>query len=188
MGLLDGRVTPITGGARGQGRAHAVTSAREGAEVIPDATVRHVEALNRRAASAIADPHPQEQLGAAITRGIAELGQLNIIIGNAGFWTQAPFWELSEQSSKEMIVANLNEVWTSTSGLEPGMNDTHHDAAKHGIIGLMKIIDRGYYLHALEARGFLADTARYLNSYFAAASTVDAGHLLLTGVNQAPVR
>jgi NAD(P)-dependent dehydrogenase (short-subunit alcohol dehydrogenase family) len=34
MGFLDGEVALITGAARGQGRAHAVTSVREGAQVI----------------------------------------------------------------------------------------------------------------------------------------------------------
>ena len=34
MGFLDGKVALITGAARGQGRAHAITSAREGARVI----------------------------------------------------------------------------------------------------------------------------------------------------------
>jgi NAD(P)-dependent dehydrogenase (short-subunit alcohol dehydrogenase family) len=34
MGMLEGKVALITGGSRGQGRAHAVTCAREGADVI----------------------------------------------------------------------------------------------------------------------------------------------------------
>jgi NAD(P)-dependent dehydrogenase (short-subunit alcohol dehydrogenase family) len=34
MGMLEGKVALITGGSRGQGRAHAITCAREGADVI----------------------------------------------------------------------------------------------------------------------------------------------------------
>ena len=34
MGTLDGRVAFITGGARGQGRAHALALAAEGANVV----------------------------------------------------------------------------------------------------------------------------------------------------------
>lgn len=284
MGLLDGKVALITGGARGQGRAHAVTSAREGADVILvdtldqlasvpypmatqedlDETVRLVEALDRRAVTAIADVRSQEQLDAAVTRGIAELGQIDILIANAGIWTQGPFWELGEESWEEMIGVNLTGVWksakavtphmierqtgsivitSSVNGLEPGMNYAHYVSAKHGVIGLMKnialelaphgircnsinpgailtpmtnqpgawdmfaghpggtpddLIVGGYSFHALKGRSFLppeviADTALYLNSHLAAAVTgvtipVDAGHMLLTGVNPAPVR
>lgn len=34
MGLLDGKVVLVFGAARGQGRTHALISAREGADVI----------------------------------------------------------------------------------------------------------------------------------------------------------
>jgi NAD(P)-dependent dehydrogenase (short-subunit alcohol dehydrogenase family) len=34
MGSFDGRVAFITGGARGQGRSHAVALAREGADIV----------------------------------------------------------------------------------------------------------------------------------------------------------
>ncbi|MBU3994250.1 MAG: SDR family mycofactocin-dependent oxidoreductase, partial [Actinobacteria bacterium] len=34
MGRLDGKVAFITGGARGQGRSHAVRLAQEGADII----------------------------------------------------------------------------------------------------------------------------------------------------------
>jgi SDR family mycofactocin-dependent oxidoreductase len=284
MGLLDGKVALITGGARGQGRAHALTSAREGADVVlvdiadqletvPYAmataddlaeTVRQVEALDRRALAVTADVRDQGQLDQAVSRGIAEFGKIDILIANAGIWTQGPFWELSEQSWDEMIGVNLTGVWksakavaphmierqsgsivitSSVNGLEPGMNYAHYVAAKHGVIGLMKnialelaphgvrcnsinpgaiktpmtdhqgawdmfagheggteadLIEGGYHFHALKGRTFLspqviADTALYLNSDLAAAVTgvtipVDAGHMLLTGVNPAPVR
>jgi SDR family mycofactocin-dependent oxidoreductase len=181
MGLLDGKVALITGGARGQGRAHAVTSAREGADVIlvditdqidtvpyqmarPDdlaETVRQIEALDRRALSVVADVRSQEQLDAAVAQGLAEFGKIDILIANAGIWTQAPFWELSEESWDDMIGTNLTGVWksakavaphmierqtgsivitSSVNGLEPGMNYAHYVSAKHGVIGLMKNI------------------------------------------------
>lgn len=181
MGLLDGKVALITGGARGQGRAHALVSAREGADVVlvdiadqigtvPYAmateddlaeTVRQVEALDRRAISVVADVRSQQQMDDAVARGLAEFGQIDILIANAGIWTQGPFWELSEESWEDMLGVNLTGVWksakavaphmmergtgsivitSSVNGLEPGVNYAHYVAAKHGVIGLMKNI------------------------------------------------
>ena len=181
MGLLDGQVALVTGGSRGQGRAHAVTCAREGADVIivditkpttdvPYAlataedhaeTVRQVEALDRRILAIDADVRDQAALDAAVARGVGELGKIDILIANAGIWTQAPFWEITEQQWDEMIGVNLTGVWksakavaphmierktgsivitSSANGIEPGQNYAHYVSAKHGVIGLMKNI------------------------------------------------
>jgi SDR family mycofactocin-dependent oxidoreductase len=181
MGLLDGKVALITGGARGQGRAHAIASAREGADIVlidiadqlesvPYAmgtkedlaeTVSQVEALDRRVISAVADVRSQEEIDEVVSVAITEFGQVDILIANAGIWTQGPFWELSEQSWDEMIGVNLTGVWksakavaphmierltgsivitSSVNGLEPGVDYAHYVAAKHGVIGLMKNI------------------------------------------------
>jgi SDR family mycofactocin-dependent oxidoreductase len=181
MGLLDGKVALITGGARGQGRAHAVVSAREGADVIVvdiadqletvpypmgrkedlDETVAQVEALDRRAVAVVADVRSQEQMDRAVEVGIAELGKIDILIANAGIWTLAPFWELTEQQWEEMIGVNLTGVWksakavaphmiergsgsivitSSVNGLEPGANYAHYVASKYGVHGLAKNI------------------------------------------------
>ena len=284
MGMLEGKVALITGGARGQGRAHAVTCAREGADVILvdiaqqmasvpyalatqadlDETVSQIEAQDRRALAIAADVRSQAELDAAVSRGIAELGRIDILIANAGIWTQAPFWELTEEAWDEMVGVNLTGVWksakavaphmierqsgsivitSSVNGLEPGPNYAHYVSAKHGVVGLMRnialelaphgircnsinpgailtpmtdqpgawdmfagheggtqedMIEGGYSFHALKGATFLspqviADTALYLNSDLAASVTgvtipVDAGHMLLPGVNQAPTR
>jgi SDR family mycofactocin-dependent oxidoreductase len=181
MGLLDGKVALITGGSRGQGRAHAVTCAREGADVIivditepttdvPYAlataedhaeTVRQVEALDRRILAIDADVRDQAALDDAVTGGVAGFGHIDILIANAGIWTQAPFWEITDQQWEEMIGVNLTGVWksakavaphmierrtgsivitSSANGIEPGQNYAHYVAAKHGVIGLMKNI------------------------------------------------
>src|SRR6202042_2071181 len=116
MGLLDGKVALITGGARGQGRAHAVTCAREGADVILadvadqlptvpyklatmhdlEETVGLVEAHDRRALAVQADVRIQGQLDAAVAAGLAEFGKIDILIANAGIWTLGSFWELTD--------------------------------------------------------------------------------------------
>ncbi|MGW4335016.1 mycofactocin-coupled SDR family oxidoreductase [Rhodococcus koreensis] len=181
MGMLDGKVAFITGGARGQGRAHAVTSAREGADVVVidiaaqmgtvpykmadgsdlAETVAQVEALGRRALSFEVDVRSQSSLDDAVTQTISTFGKIDILIANAGIWTQAPFWELSEDDWEQMMGVNLTGVWksakavaphmierqsgsivitSSVNGLEPGMNYAHYVTAKHGVIGLMKNI------------------------------------------------
>ncbi|MCM3922814.1 mycofactocin-coupled SDR family oxidoreductase [Frankia sp. AiPs1] len=181
MGMLAGKVALITGGARGQGRAHAVTCAREGADVIivditeqlstvaykmavqadVDETVAQVEALGRRALAIEADVRSQAELDDVVAQGIAAFGKIDILIANAGIWTQAPFWKLTEDQWEEMIGVNLTGVWksakavtphmiehrsgsivitSSVNGLEPGQNYAHYVSAKHGVIGLMKNI------------------------------------------------
>jgi SDR family mycofactocin-dependent oxidoreductase len=141
MGMLDGKVAFITGGARGQGRAHAVTCAREGADVIiadvvdqlpsvayklatsadMDETVRQVEALDRRAIAVKADVRVQAELDAAVAAGIAQLGKVDILIANAGIWTLGNFWELTDAAWEEMIGVNLSGVWRSAKAVAPHM-------------------------------------------------------------------
>jgi NAD(P)-dependent dehydrogenase (short-subunit alcohol dehydrogenase family) len=93
-GRLEGRVAFITGAARGQGRAHAVRMAREGADVIavdiagklpscvpyPPATeedlaetVRLVEETNRRILASVVDTRDFEGLRKAVDEGVAAL-------------------------------------------------------------------------------------------------------------------
>jgi len=104
MGQLDGRVAFITGGARGQGRAHALALAAEGADVVitdiaadlPELgyplasadqlaeTVKLVEEYGVRALGLQVDAREADQLDDAVARSVAELGRLDILVANHG--------------------------------------------------------------------------------------------------------
>jgi SDR family mycofactocin-dependent oxidoreductase len=139
MGKLDGQVAFISGAARGQGRAHAVRLAQEGADIIGvdicaqlesvvyqmssredlDETVRQVEALGRRAFVEVADVRDVEALQKAFDAGVAELGAATIVVANAGigpsgFATPETQWE-------EVIGVNLTGVWNTGRVAIPSM-------------------------------------------------------------------
>ncbi|WP_261558082.1 mycofactocin-coupled SDR family oxidoreductase [Frankia tisae] len=108
-GRLEGKVAFITGAARGQGRSHAVRLAQEGADIIaidiveqiesnpyplstPEdlaETVTLVEKLGRRIIATKADVRERDQLREAVTKGVAELGRLDIVVANAGILPMA---------------------------------------------------------------------------------------------------
>jgi (+)-trans-carveol dehydrogenase len=139
MGQLDGKVAFITGAARGQGRSHALTLAREGADIIaidlcaqaetvpyPMATpedlaetVKEVEALDRRIIAARVDVRDLAGLKAAVDQGVAELGRLDIVLANAGISTPAPTLEMDETVWDEMIEINLTGVWKTVKASVP---------------------------------------------------------------------
>jgi SDR family mycofactocin-dependent oxidoreductase len=101
---MAGKVSFITGAGRGQGRAHAVLQAREGADIIavdicediesnpyPMArwddlmeTKRLVEKEGRGCVAVKADVRNREQLAEGLDEGLAELGQLTTVMANAG--------------------------------------------------------------------------------------------------------
>lgn len=141
MGLLEGKVVFVTGGSRGQGRAHAVTSAREGADVVimdtldqigtvdyPMATqedfaetAQQVEALDRRIVSVVGDVRRQADLDRAVAEGIAELGRIDALIANAGIFSLAPAHEMTDEMWDDMIAVNLTGVWKSAKAVLPHM-------------------------------------------------------------------
>ena len=104
MGLLDGKVAVVSGAARGQGRAHAVRLAREGADIIAmdicadietvhyplarpedlDETVAQIEQLGRRVAATQTDVRDATAVAATIDGGVATLGGLDIVVANTG--------------------------------------------------------------------------------------------------------
>ncbi|MEV6984048.1 mycofactocin-coupled SDR family oxidoreductase [Sphaerisporangium sp. NPDC051017] len=131
MGKLDGRVAFITGAARGQGRSHAVTLAKEGADIIAvdicapvesapyemgsrdelAETGRLVEEAGGKIITRVADVRDLDALTAAVEAGVAEFGRLDIILGNAGVCTYGELATMSVEKFEEMIDIDLTGVW-----------------------------------------------------------------------------
>lgn len=108
-GRLTGKVAFITGAARGQGRAHALAMAREGADIVavdicadiasnpyplatPDdlsETERAVKELGRRIYGRIADVRDRPALREALETALADFGHLDIVVANAGILPMA---------------------------------------------------------------------------------------------------
>jgi SDR family mycofactocin-dependent oxidoreductase len=106
---LRGKVAFITGAARGQGRAHAVQMAREGADIVCldicaqiesnkyplatiddlEATAKLVEDLGRRCIAVKADVRERGELRSTLDQGVATLGRLDIVVANAGILPMA---------------------------------------------------------------------------------------------------
>jgi SDR family mycofactocin-dependent oxidoreductase len=126
MGTLDGKVAFITGAARGQGRAHAVKLAAEGADIIavdlcdqitsvpyplatPDdlaATVKLVEETGSRIVGLEADVRDRTALKTALWEGIDALGVPEIVIANAGIAPMA-----GADAWQDVIDVNLTGVY-----------------------------------------------------------------------------
>ncbi len=89
---LDGKVAVVTGGGRGIGRGIALGLAECGADVVViarrqadvDAVAEEIEARGQRGLGISADVMDWEQIPAALDRVVAEFGQLDIMVNNAG--------------------------------------------------------------------------------------------------------
>jgi SDR family mycofactocin-dependent oxidoreductase len=141
MGALDGRVALITGGARGQGRAHALALAAEGADVVAaDApgpmtdltyplgseddlqeTARLVEELGRRCLPLAVDVRDSAQVGAAVEQTVKDMGSLDIVVANAGIVSTGPLVEVSDQVWRQLVDTNLTGVFHTLRAAIPVM-------------------------------------------------------------------
>lgn len=141
MGKLDGKVALITGGARGQGRSHAVTFAREGADIVVcdiadqietvpfkmaneaqlAETVKLVEQYDQRCVGMKADVRDTAQINSVAERALEEFGRIDILIANAGIVSPVDFVDISDQAWSDMIGTDLTGVFKSIRAVAPHM-------------------------------------------------------------------
>jgi (+)-trans-carveol dehydrogenase len=178
---FQGQVAFITGAAHGMGRSHALAFARAGANlVLCDACrqystipyplaqpqeleelVTEIEQLGVAVVAAQVDVTQLAAMQNLVEQAEGKLGPIDIVVANAGLYSFAPSWELSEQQWDETINVDLKGVWVtckvcipsmltrrsgkiiciaSTAGMKGMANLAHYVAAKHGVLGLVKTL------------------------------------------------
>ncbi|MGY2028428.1 mycofactocin-coupled SDR family oxidoreductase [Nocardia gipuzkoensis] len=167
MGNLDDRVAVITGGARGQGRAHALAMANAGANIVvcdiaaplsglpyelstPDdlaETAALVERAGRRCVAVQADVRSLEQMRTVADRAIEEFGRIDILIANAGIASNSPVAEMDEQLWRDMIDTNLTGVFHSFRAVVPHMIERRWGrvVATSSIVAKMGVRNAAHY-------------------------------------------
>jgi SDR family mycofactocin-dependent oxidoreductase len=125
-------------------------------------TARLVRDLDRRIITRRVDVRDAEGMRAAVDDGLAEFGHVDVVSANAGILSSAPTWELTQEQWDDLIAVNLTGVWQTVRAVVPDMlahgrggsiiltgsassligfaNLAHYTAAKHGLVGLMKVL------------------------------------------------
>lgn len=175
------RIVFITGAARGQGRAHALAFAREGAQLVlcdachqyrsvpyplarPEelaAVAREIEDMGRPVIAEQVDVTDLAGMQALAEHAQSAFGAIDIVVANAGLYSFASSWEMSEEQWDETVAVCLKGVWITCKVCIPQMlprrsgkiiciastaaqrgmaNLAHYVAAKHGVLGLVKTL------------------------------------------------
>jgi SDR family mycofactocin-dependent oxidoreductase len=146
MDRLAGKVALVTGGGRGQGRAHALALAAEGATVLigdapdpaPDLpyplssgadmveTVRQVEAAGGSCMSLPLDVRDSAGVQAAVGEITGRFGRLDVLIANAGICEVIPLEAITDSKWDNMMATNLSGVFYCLRAVVPVMRRQHY--------------------------------------------------------------
>jgi NAD(P)-dependent dehydrogenase (short-subunit alcohol dehydrogenase family) len=176
MAKLLGKVAVVTGGNKGIGRGIALALAREGASLVLvargktelDRTAEEILALGAEVLALPADLTDETQVEAVFTQTIERLGQLDVLVNNAGAFDGGPIDQLSLEAWDKVIALNLRAPFLCTraafrimkkqgggriinigslAGQRVRPGSAPYSTSKHGLWGLTQVT-------ALEGRDF----------------------------------
>ena len=114
--MLSGKVAIITGATSGMGRSMAELFAEEGAAVVitgrtsktVDETVAAIRSKGGKALGVVADASKKEDTPKVFEAALAEFGDVDILINNAGIGEQNLIEETTDEQWDEILAINLS--------------------------------------------------------------------------------
>ncbi len=181
MNALAGKVAIVTGAASGIGREIALTFAREGAQVAvadlradaAQATAAEIVALGGRAIATEMDVTDEGSVQAAVSATVATFGGVDILVSNAGVQIVHPLESFPFAEWRALLAVHLDGAFLTTQACLPHMyasgrggsiilmGSVHsklasplkgpYVTAKHGLLGLAKVIAKEGAPHGVRA-------------------------------------
>jgi 3-hydroxybutyrate dehydrogenase len=178
---LAGKTAYVTGAASGIGRAIAELFAREGARIAiadlnqaaADATAKEIGATGAKAIGLGVDVGDEAQVDASMDKAAEQLGGIDILISNAGIQIVKPVVEFGFADWKKLLAVHLDGAFLTTraalghmykqgrGGSIVYMGSVHskeasvlkapYVTAKHGLIGLAKVVAKEGAAHRVRA-------------------------------------
>ena len=119
---MERKVVLITGGAMGQGKAHALKYAQNGFDVVladmqgPEgetfkATVAEIEAAGAKALAVKCNICSDEDMQNLFAKAWETFGRLDVVIANAGVINFGYTWELTDAQVEKVINIDLIGTW-----------------------------------------------------------------------------
>ena len=166
--LLENKTAIVTGATRGIGHAIAIRFAKEGCNVAfcgrtrnaaMEAVEQELLALGVKAKGYAADVADYASAQALVKEVLADFGNVDILINNAGITDDAAVKRMTEEQFDHVIGTNLKSVFCMTKAVQPAMwkqghgsivnigsvvgiagnyNQANYAASKAGIIGFSK--------------------------------------------------
>jgi 3-hydroxybutyrate dehydrogenase len=177
---LDDKVAVVTGAANGIGQEIARTLARAGARVAicdldlagAERTAAEIQAQGGRAIAIAMDVTSEAQVDSGIGRVIETLGRIDVLVSNAGIQIVAPLEDFAFADWRRLLAIHLDGAFLTTraalkhmyqqgSGSIIYMGSVHskeasvlkapYVTAKHGLIGLAKVVAKEGAKHGVRA-------------------------------------
>ena len=177
---LKDKVAIVTGAASGIGKEIARTYAREGARVViadlnqtaADATAAELGGPQKALAVAM-DVTDERQVEAGVARTVEQFGKIDVLVSNAGIQIVAPLDEFEFASWKKLLSIHLDGAFLTTRAVlqrmykqgsggsiiymgsvhskEASVLKAPYVTAKHGLIGLAKVVAKEGAKHGVRA-------------------------------------
>lgn len=178
---MKDKVAIVTGSAAGIGKEIAITYAREGAKVViadmnkdaAEATAKALRDSGGQAMSVVMDVTDEAAVNAGVAEVVKAWGGVDVLVSNAGIQIVHPLEEFTLAEWKKMLAIHLDGAFLTTKACLPHMyasgrggsvifmGSVHskeasmlkapYVTAKHGLIGLCKVIAKEGAAHAVRA-------------------------------------